>query len=91
MRQTAVVAPSPAPAAAAAAAAAPVAPVAPGAKAAPAGTYTDIPISNVRRVGRHTHTQTGWSTHTHTHTGWSAQTASIRLIMNTNIQALWFG
>uniref|UniRef100_A0A8C5AMZ9 Acetyltransferase component of pyruvate dehydrogenase complex n=1 Tax=Gadus morhua TaxID=8049 RepID=A0A8C5AMZ9_GADMO len=40
---TAVVAPSPAPAAAAAA-------VAPGAKAAPAGTYTDVPISNVRRV-----------------------------------------
>ncbi|CAL8364646.1 unnamed protein product [Lota lota] len=37
---TATVAPSPAPAAA----------VAPGAKAAPAGTYTDIPISNVRRV-----------------------------------------
>ncbi|XP_059912957.1 dihydrolipoyllysine-residue acetyltransferase component of pyruvate dehydrogenase complex, mitochondrial [Gadus macrocephalus] len=40
---TAVVAPSPAPAAAAAA-------VAPGAKVAPAGTYTDVPISNVRRV-----------------------------------------
>ncbi|CAL8279081.1 unnamed protein product [Arctogadus glacialis] len=44
---TAVVAPSPAPAAAAAAAAAAVAP---GAKVAPAGTYTDVPISNVRRV-----------------------------------------
>ena len=45
-------APSPAPAPAAAAA------VAPGAKAAPAGTYTDIPISNVRRVGRHARTHT---------------------------------
>ncbi|CAL8268102.1 unnamed protein product [Merluccius merluccius] len=40
----AVVAPSPVPAPAAPAA------VAPGAPAAPAGTFTDIPISNVRRV-----------------------------------------
>ncbi|KAK0134056.1 Dihydrolipoyllysine-residue acetyltransferase component of pyruvate dehydrogenase complex, mitochondrial [Merluccius polli] len=42
----AVVAPSPVPAPAAPAPAA----VAPGAPAAPAGTFTDIPISNVRRV-----------------------------------------